>query len=144
MTDDKNIRELIKEHFNYLVTDYGFVDDPEIKADKIYSEVRFKKNDWTISIVTTAHGTKISMNLISPEDDFGFLNHYFKTVDKGYETKSKTKTLGDNIQFHSDFLRSHGQDLSRADPKRLTDILSLTKSEQMKWVEPLTRRHSDK
>ena len=144
MADNKNIRGLIKEHFSYLITDYNFVDDPNIDTDDIYSEVRFKKNDWIISVVTTAHGTKISMKLISPSDDFGFLSHFLEKIDKNYETKNRTKTLDNDIQFHSDFLRIYGHDILTADPERLIGILDYTKSEQMKWAEPLMKRHGDK
>jgi len=145
MTKEKNIQRQIRERFDYLITDFGFVDDLKVDTDDIYSEVRFKKNDWIISIVTTAHGTKISLNLISPTDDFGFLSHYFKTVEKGYnKADRRTKNLKDNIRFHSEFLRTNGKEILTADTQRLTDILDFTKSEQIKWVGPLMKRHSDK
>ncbi len=145
MTEDKNIQRQIREHFDYLITDFGFVDDLNVDTDDIYSGVKFKKNDWIISIVTIAHGTKISLNLISPTHDFGFLSHYFKTVETDYnKTDQRTRNLLDNIRFHSEFLRTNGKDILTADTQRLTDILDFTKAEQMKWVEPLMKRHSDR
>jgi hypothetical protein len=145
MTENKNTQRQITEHFGYLVTDHGFADDLGVSTDDIYSEVRFRKNDWTISIVTTAHGTKISLKLISPTDDFGFLNHYFNTVETDYnKTEKKTKSLLDNIRFHSEFLKTNGKDLLTADTQGLTEILAFIKSEQMKWVEPLMKNHGDK
>jgi hypothetical protein len=145
MTENKSIQRQIREHFSYLMTDDGFSDDLSVSTDDSYPEVRFKKNDWAISIVTTAHGTKISLNLISPTGDFGFLSHYFKTIETDYnKTEGKTKNLMDNIRFHSDFLRTNGKDILIADTKRLTEILEFIKSEQMKWIQPLMKRHSDK
>lgn len=145
MTENKIIQRQIREHFGYLVTDYGFVDDLNSDTDNIYSEARFKKNDWVISIVTTAHGTKISLNLISPKNYFGFLSHYFKTVETNYnKTDKRMKDLLDNIQFHSGFLKTNGKDILTGDAQRLTDILDFIKLEQMKWVEPLMKRHGDK
>jgi len=144
MTEDKNIRGLIREHFSYLITDYDFVDDPNIDTDNIYSEVRFKKNDWKVSIVTTAHGTKISMTLISPKDDFGFLSHYFNMVDHDYKkNESGTKNLRDSLRFYSDFLRTHGHEILTTDSERLKKILELIKAEHEKWIKPLMKRHSD-
>lgn len=140
MIDDKNQRGLIRNYLGYLFTDNGFADDSDIDTDDIYSEVKFKKNKWTVSIVTTAHGTKISLSIISPTNDFGFLSHYFKTVDKDYsKTESNTKNLGDNLRFYSEFLKTYGQDIFTADTKRLTEILVFIKKEQIKWVEPLTK-----
>ena len=139
MTENNNIQRLIREQFSYLVTDCDFFDDPNTDTDDIYSEVRFKKNDWKISIVTTAHGTKISLNLISPTDDFGFLSHYLTAIDTDYDkTEKGTRNLQENIRFQSQFLRTNGKDILAFDTQRLTRILDFIKLEQLKWVEPLT------
>jgi hypothetical protein len=142
MTENKNIRGLIRESFSYLVTDHNFIDD--IHTEDIYSEVKFKKNDWTVSVATTAHGTKISMKLISPMDDFGFLSHYFNTVDKEYKrTESETKNVEDSIRYYSECLRTHGLDILTADSAQLTKILELIKVEHDKWIKPPMKIHSD-
>ncbi len=144
MTENKNIRGLIREHFSYLITDYDFVDDLDLDTDDIYSEVRFRKNDWKVSIVTTAHGTKISMRLISPKNDFGFLSHYFDAVDKEYKkTEGGTKNLGESIRYYSELLRTKGLDILTADSGRLTTILELIKVEHDKWIKPLMKKQSD-
>jgi hypothetical protein len=144
MTENKTIRGLIAEYFSYLVTDHDFIDDTDIHTHDIYSEVRFKKNDWRVSVAITEHGTKISMKLISPVDDFGFLSHYFNTVDKEYKkAESETKNLEDSLRYYSEFLRIHGPDILKADSARLTKILELIKVEHDKWIKPLMKRNSD-
>ncbi len=140
MTSPENIRRAIQENFNYLITSFGFVEVLNFKTDKIYSEVRYKKNEWTISIVTTAHGTKISLSILSPTDDFGFLGHYFETIDNQYYEKNNTKELAENIAFNSDFLKLNGAEVLEANHLKLTKILDIVKSKQDAWVKPLTRK----
>ena len=144
MTDPENIRRLVRKNFDYLTTTFGFVEELNITTDNIYSEVQYKKSDWTLSIVTTAHGTKISLSLISPTGDIGFLTHYFNILDSNYENPlDRTMVLADNVKYNSGFLKIHGQDILEGNPIRLTDILDLIKIEHEKWAKPLSRRLSD-
>ena len=76
---------------------------------------------------------------------FGYLSFYFNTVDKKYDDATwATKTLSDNINYNSEFLRQNGKDILRSDSTRLTEVLEFLKTEQRKWVEPLTKRQGDR
>lgn len=89
MTENKIIQRQIREHFGYLVTDYGFVDDLNVDTDGIYSEVRYKKNNWIISIVTTG-GRRYVVSEIHYKGQRRKLVVFFG--DKSDEQKLKTKT----------------------------------------------------
>lgn len=145
MFDSKDIRGLLKKEFEFLITDYNFHENSDLDADDVYSEVRFEKNNWKISIITTSHGSKISLRLISPTNEFGFLSHYFRKLDAKFnENENKTITLIDSIHFYSEFLMKYGHDLLIADTEKLTRILGILRTEQEFWTKPLVKKLSDK
>ena len=142
MIDKKNIQKVIRENFVYLKSDFNFVE--EFTNDETNSEVRYKKNDWIISIVTTAHNTKISLSIISPSNSFGFLSFYFKELDPSYGSAlNLTKGLEADIKYNSDFLKSKCLDILEGNPKHLNQILELVKSEHLKYMKPLLRKQNE-
>jgi hypothetical protein len=127
--------EAIRRNFEYLISLYGFAEDLNITTDPIYSEVRFTKNGWTISILTTSHGTKISQSLVSPEGTPGFISHLFKISDKAYEKKAmNTKDLSASISFESENLAQFGKPILEGDPIKLKKIHDTLIDEQQKWL----------
>jgi hypothetical protein len=133
MTKNEIKRNLIKEKFEYLITEFSFIEDLNLTKDNIYSEVRYKKSDWTISIVTIAHGSKISLSLISPNNDFGFINYYLKVLDKSFEDKlNKINNFEENVKFHADFLKQNGDKITSGKNNLLTEILEFITKEHDK------------
>lgn len=133
-TAQKN-REIIRANFQYLISTFGFEEEPESKSDAFYSEVRYTKNDWVISIKTTAHGTKISLRLISPQGDFGLLSLLFQLSDKTYmDAYWNTKDITANIRLNSDYLSRLGQPILKGDPIQLKETLDTLLEEHKKWL----------
>ena len=102
----------------------------------INSEIKFGKEDWNISIKTTAHGTRISIILESPENEIGFISHLFSMKDKSYnKTDRSHKSVENRIKYNSNCLRKYGESILSGDPLELKRILDLLICEQEKWIE---------
>lgn len=139
-TDPKEIQKLIRQEFNYLTTSYGFVELIDSTIDNFYSQVKFKKNNWILSIVTISHGSKISIRLESPNGDMGFLHYYFKISDNQYEKSERlSNNLDENIKFNSSYLKQYGKDILEGDNLFLIKIFELLETEHEKWVKPLLK-----
>ncbi len=128
-------KALIRTNFEYLVSSYGFHEDLNITSDPIYSEVRFTKTGWTISILTIAHGTKISLRLDSPQGISGFLSHLFQIFDKHYDKRvESTNDILASIRLESDCLSQFGKPILEGDPIQMKKILDTLIDEQGKWL----------
>jgi hypothetical protein len=128
-------KALIRANFEYLISLHGFDEDLNITSDPIYSEVRFTKTGWTISILTIAHGTKISLRLESPQGISGFLSHLFQIFDKRYNKRAETTNdILASIRLESDCLSQFGKPILEGDPIQMKKILDTLIDEQEKWL----------
>ena len=135
--NSENIRTRIRDRFAYLTNEHNFSEDTNISSDDVYSEVRYVKNNWTISIKTISHGTNISLTLISPEQEFGFLSHHFTKSRPTVNLDDCTDQLDKNIKQTAELLRIDGSDLLEANPKQLSNLLDFLTEEQQKMVNNL-------
>ena len=128
-------KTFVRTNFQYLISKYGFVEDLNVTSDQIYSEVRFIKSGWTISISTMAHGTKISLRLESPQGQSGFLSHLFRISDKSYDKRfENTNNLFANIQLESKCLSQFGKSILEGDTIQMKRVLDTLVDEQEKWL----------
>lgn len=134
MSKPNFIRNIIRENFKYLIDEFSFIEEIPINSIDIYSEVCYKKNGWTISIKTMSHGTKISISIISPTSELGFLNHYFNTLENNFKELSRTKTIVDDIKFYSIFLKQNGKDIFEVNHTRMLEILAFVNVQQDIWT----------
>jgi hypothetical protein len=126
-------KALIRTNFEYLVSLYGFDEDINVTSDPIYSEVRYTKTGWTISILTIAHGTKISLRLESPQGTTGFLSHLFQIFDKHYAKSSEnTRDLLASICLESACLSQFGKPILEGNPIEMKKIHDTLIDEQKK------------
>lgn len=133
----EEIRTRIRNRFAYLTNEQGFSEDTNITSDDIYSEVRFIKNTWIISIKTISHGTDISLKLISPKQEFGFLYHYFRKRRTSINLDDCTTELDKNIKRAAELLRTHGTEILEANSEQLINIMNFLTDEQKKAMEKL-------
>ncbi len=135
--NSEDIRTRIRNRFSYLTNEHNFSEDTNISTDDVYSEVRFVKNNWTISIKTISHGTNISLMLISPEQEFGFLSHYLKDSRITVSLDDCTDQLDKNVKRTAELLRTQGSELLEANSEHLMNLLNFLTKEQQKAIKKL-------
>lgn len=156
MTNEKQIQGFIREKFAYLLTGHGFIED-FVDIDDFYSEVRLKKNNWILSIVTSDHGTNISIKLIHPNKEYYSLYYYFKTLDSDYnrltsriklvapinydtEFLNQNRALVYNIKYLAEFIKHNGQEILESNPTRLIEIFKMLKTKHEEVIEKISKR----
>ncbi len=156
MKNEKHIQGFIRENFAYLLTGHGFIEDFD-DIDDFYSEVRLKKNNWILSIVTSDHGTNISIKLFDPNKEFYSLYHYFETLDSEYnrltsriklvapinydtEFLNHHRALVYNIKYLAEFIKHNGQEILESNPIRLIEIFKMLKTKHEVDIEKISRR----
>jgi hypothetical protein len=139
----ENNRNLIRQGFDFLKTDYGYQEDFNLIENNIYSQVLYVKNNWKVSITTIAYNRKVSIKLLSPEGDAGFLDYYFGHLEKKYDaTPMLIDSLVEDITYKSYILKTFGQLIHEANPVRLREILGEIISQHTTWIkENIIRNH---
>lgn len=131
----ESIKEAIKTEFAFLVDSYGFSEVSAMPpSDDIYSEVHFEKKNWKIAILTTAHGTKVSLQLILPDGIRGFLSHLFEPE---LSKSSKNKFGGniyDDIKYESQCLLNYGSMLLKGETIDFERVLGTITNKQQQWA----------
>jgi hypothetical protein len=113
-------RKSIRTEFGFLIDLYGFHEVPPIPpiAD-IYTEVHFKKNGWIIAVKNTAHGTKATLQLVSPENKRAFLGYLFKPKLKKKARRNQTDPFLTDLKIMARCLREYGTLILEGDDKKL-------------------------
>lgn len=121
------IRAAIRRHFAFLV-EHGYTEMPvSPPTAECYAEVHFQKSHWRIAVLTTAHSTKVTMHIILPDGQRGFLSHLG-------DSESGADVMGD-IQSKAHFLREHGLELLEGNTDAFRRVLNAIIKRQQKWIE---------
>jgi hypothetical protein len=126
ITSPKAIGDTIRSSFAFLLS-HGYAEVPvSPPSDECYAEVQFKKNDWRIAVLTTAHGTRITLVLVSPDGERGFLSHL--------ADREPGADLLDDIRVQALFLQEHGLALLQGSVHDFKSVLETITERQLKWV----------
>jgi len=137
-------RELIRQEFGFLTTEYGYLEDFNLTEDNIYSQVLYAKNNWRISITTISYDRRLSLRLLSPKEQSGFLDYYFSFLDKNYDRNIKSvSTLDKDIKYKSNFLRTNAQAILVANPLQLNEVLDITINGHNIWIKENNLKQND-
>ena len=74
-----------RKEFAFLSQSYGFR-ERVLPAKGQPDQVVFEKHGWKIAIVGTAHGTRASIVIYSPQGETGFFSHL---VERGFEEQKR-------------------------------------------------------
>jgi hypothetical protein len=128
LTNSEQTREHIKSEFQFLIDSNGFILESDFD-DPIYSEVQYCKDGWTISIKTIAHGTKVSLMLVSPSEEIGFIAHLFPEKDQN------TKSVLESIKYNSSCFKEYGKSILNGSPQEFDTVLSELKRRQLELID---------
>ena len=130
-----DIRKAIRLEFNFLIDLHGYKEvPPSPPSHDMYSEVHFEKRKWRIAVLNTAHGTRATVELVSPENERGFLSFLIdpKTA-KSTRTKFEANIFGD-IQYQAQNLKKNGAMLLEGDIKDFEHVLNMLLEKQQRWL----------
>jgi hypothetical protein len=129
------IRQAIRREFAFLIDAYGFSEEPVFPpSDDIYAEVHFKKEEWRIAVLTTAHGTQVSMELVSPDGErFSFSYILDSKSAKLARTRFEPGLLGD-IRCKAGCLQTYGSSLLRGSRHDFESAFEMMRSKHRRWI----------
>jgi hypothetical protein len=130
-----DIRKAIRFEFKFLVDLYGYREvPPSPPTHDMYSEVQFEKRKWKIAILNTAHGTQATVQLVSPENERGFLSFLIDSKNaKSIRAKFEANIFGD-IQYEAQNLKTYGALLLEGDNKDFEQVLNSLLKKQQRWL----------
>jgi len=130
-----DIRKAIRLEFNFLIDlhDYKEV-PPSPPSHDMYSEVHFEKRKWRIAVLNSTHGSRATVELVSPENERGFLSFLIDPqITKPIRTKFEANIFGD-IQYQAQNLKQYGAMLLQGDIKDFEHVLKVLLEKQQKWL----------
>jgi hypothetical protein len=96
-----------RKEFAFLTQSYGFIEQTLVPDERL-DQVVFEKLGWRIAVVGTAHGTRASIVIHSPDGRRGFFSHL---IEPQFEKQKRSEfgkgQLGD-IGFKACCLRTYG------------------------------------
>jgi len=123
----KAVRDAIRTNFAFLLS-HGYTEVPvSPPSDECYAEVHFQKNEWRIAALTTAHGTRITLELVSPEGERGFLSHL--------SDRKPGVDVMDDIRVKAQLLQEDGVALLQGSVHDFENVLETVTKRQQQWIE---------
>ena len=96
-----------RKEFAYLTESFGFKEVPPVPNES-RDQVAYEKQGWKIVVVGTAHGTRASIVIYSPDARPGFFSYLINRNSEMLKTREfGTGQLGD-ISFHAFCLQIFG------------------------------------
>lgn len=126
MPSTESIRDAIRKHFGFLL-EHGFTEvEPCPQTDDGYAEMNFAKSNWRIAVLTTSHGTKITLHIISPDGRRGFLSHLGNS-------KSESDVMSE-IQSKAKFLQKNGLSLLQGNASDFQSVFEAVTEKHQQWI----------
>jgi hypothetical protein len=131
----ETIRKAIRQEFAFLIETYGYLDVPvSPSSDEIYAEVHFMKEDWRIAVLTTAHGSRATVQIISPKSQRGSFYHLVDSkATKVARSEIEADLFGD-IRYQAQCLREYGVPILEGDQRDFESVFKLISEKQRKWL----------